>query len=177
MFIAIIGTRSSGKCTIRDFLVNSKGFTCLRLVSADTTSNFSAPGHDRRSSVASSVPRSSLKAPHDHSTRDMFLDSSSEASVAASSRRRPKHLSFLFLEGEASPLSSPGIKPADLEALTFTSPADLLLFVTRNWRFNFVTLDLETKEIIEMFVKRPFFLLVHVDAPILARFHRSQRSI
>jgi len=56
---------------------------------------------------------------------------------------------------------------------SFASPRDLLDYVTEHWEDNFVTLDLKTKELVELFVKRPFFLLVSVDAPLYQRYHRS----
>jgi dCMP deaminase len=57
----------------------------------------------------------------------------------------------------------------------FASPRDLLDYVTEHWEDNFVTLDLKTKELVELFVKRPFFLLVSVDAPLYQRYRRSTR--
>ena len=58
--------------------------------------------------------------------------------------------------------------------MTFASPEDLLTHVTRHWRKNFVTVDLTSSPLIDLFVKRPFFLLVNVDAPLLQRYRRSQ---
>ncbi|PWN37884.1 uncharacterized protein FA14DRAFT_116879 [Meira miltonrushii] len=49
----------------------------------------------------------------------------------------------------------------------------LLDHVTFNWRDNIVTLDLLTRQDLEIgFDKRPFFLLVGVDAPVMIRFRR-----
>ncbi|KAI0931839.1 hypothetical protein AcV5_004773 [Taiwanofungus camphoratus] len=55
----------------------------------------------------------------------------------------------------------------------FTSSSDLLQHVTRNWRLNFVTVDLNTMSLLEGFVTRPFFLVVSVDAPLLVRYKRT----
>ncbi|KAJ6503367.1 cytidine deaminase-like protein [Mycena vitilis] len=55
----------------------------------------------------------------------------------------------------------------------FSSPSSLLDYVTRNWRHDFVTVDLYTRDVVEAFVKRPFFLLLSIDAPLLDRFYRS----
>lgn len=57
---------------------------------------------------------------------------------------------------------------------TFVSPEKLLNHVTRNWRKNFVTVDLTSSSLVNLFAKRPFFLLVSVDAPLLQRYHRLQ---
>jgi dCMP deaminase len=61
------------------------------------------------------------------------------------------------------------------ELQPFASPSDLLDYVTEHWEDNFVTIDLKTKELVEYFVKRPFFLLVSVDAPLYQRYQRSIR--
>lgn len=36
MFIAIVGTRSSGKTTIEDYFIRGKGFTQVRLINAES---------------------------------------------------------------------------------------------------------------------------------------------
>jgi len=87
-----------------------------------------------------------------------------------------KHQSFLFL----SPLASPAVPTTSQissmarQTLCFSSPKDLLQFVTSNWRENFVTCDLDKKDLVEMFIRRPFFMLVSVDAPLMDRFSRSR---
>jgi len=85
-----------------------------------------------------------------------------------------KHLSFLSM----SPLPSPAPTASysdQQEGLCFYNPEDLLNFVTENWQRNFVTCDLNTRHLIEPFTRRPFFLLLHSDAPLLLRYRRSQR--
>jgi dCMP deaminase len=62
-------------------------------------------------------------------------------------------------------------------ALHFATPEEMLGFITRNWRANFVTVDLQRKHDLEDFAIRPFFILLSVDAPVLSRFERSQRSV
>jgi dCMP deaminase len=66
-------------------------------------------------------------------------------------------------------------EPDPPEIKPFSSPSALLDYVTDHWEDNFVTVDLETKELVELFVKRPFFLLVSVDAPLSERYRRSFR--
>lgn len=56
--------------------------------------------------------------------------------------------------------------------VAFTTPGELLEYVTRHWRSNFVTADLISFELISPFIKRPFFLLIKVDAPALQRYRR-----
>lgn len=50
----------------------------------------------------------------------------------------------------------------------------LLNSVTKTWRTNYVTTDLQDAHDIEQFVKRPFFLLVGVDGPLMTRFGREK---
>lgn len=58
--------------------------------------------------------------------------------------------------------------------LHFTSADVMLQHVTAHWQTNYVTLDLDTSELISMFEKRPFFLLVGIDAPIMQRWGRAK---
>jgi len=60
--------------------------------------------------------------------------------------------------------------------VAFASPEELLDHITRNWRKDFVTVDLTSNPIVSLFAKRPFFLLVNVDAPLLQRYRRFQGS-
>ena len=53
-------------------------------------------------------------------------------------------------------------------------PEDLLEFVTKRWRSRFVTTDIPTEAVLDVFVRRPFFLLVSIDAPLTVRWRRFQ---
>ncbi|KAF9454122.1 hypothetical protein P691DRAFT_848027 [Macrolepiota fuliginosa MF-IS2] len=61
------------------------------------------------------------------------------------------------------------------DPMSFPDPATMLDYITLNWRDNFVTVDLCTRNLVERFVRRPFFMLVKVDAPLLIRYSRSQK--
>jgi dCMP deaminase len=54
----------------------------------------------------------------------------------------------------------------------FDSMGEMVDYVTKRWRENFVTVDIWTEEDLEIVVKRPFFLLISVDAPISSRWKR-----
>ena len=56
----------------------------------------------------------------------------------------------------------------------FSSANDMLHYATANWRTNFVTLDVDTSALVDLFEKRPFFLLLGVEAPLLQRWRRAQ---
>ncbi|KAF8641073.1 hypothetical protein AX17_000717 [Amanita inopinata Kibby_2008] len=146
MFIAIIGTRFSGKSCVEDYLVSCKGFTSVYL-NGRTTETGERP-------VSASI---SDDTAHRHDTHE-------NSSI--------RHLSFLSL----SPLQSPAptLTGTDTQ-LCFSTPTELLAYVTKRWQEDFVTSDLRTRDHIEMFVKRPFFLLVSVDAPLYERFIRSHK--
>lgn len=44
--------------------------------------------------------------------------------------------------------------------------------MTKSWRSRFVTTDIPTSEALSLYSRRPFFLLISVDAPVLVRFKR-----
>ncbi|WVQ78136.1 hypothetical protein IAT38_000217 [Cryptococcus sp. DSM 104549] len=72
-------------------------------------------------------------------------------------------------------VSSPAVDAATPSSpLNFTDNSELLEYITRNWLSHYVTTDLRTFEEIDPFVKRPFFLLVSVDGPLLTRFEREK---
>lgn len=59
------------------------------------------------------------------------------------------------------------------QAYDFPSAHSLLEHSTAHWRDNIVTMDLKTRAEIEIgFDKRPFFLLIGVDAPVTVRWKR-----
>jgi dCMP deaminase len=57
---------------------------------------------------------------------------------------------------------------------TFSNPDHLLEFVTKHWRERWVTTDITSEPILDMYARRPFFLLVGVDAPLTVRWRRYQ---
>ncbi|PTB74712.1 hypothetical protein M440DRAFT_1464055 [Trichoderma longibrachiatum ATCC 18648] len=48
----------------------------------------------------------------------------------------------------------------------FSTAEELLDFVTRRWRSRFVTTDIPTEKVLDVFIRRPFFLLISIDAPL-----------
>lgn len=85
-----------------------------------------------------------------------------------------QHLSFLSLSPVTQHVawSEDSSKP-----LSFSSPAEMLDYVTLNWRDNFFTVDLSTRDLLEKFIRRPFFMLLNVDAPVLIRYSRSREYV
>ncbi|KAK0615890.1 cytidine deaminase-like protein [Bombardia bombarda] len=66
------------------------------------------------------------------------------------------------------------LQPTRQREKTFTSADQLLDFVTRYWRDRWVTTDLPDEAVLEMYARRPFFLLISVDAPLTVRWRRFQ---
>ncbi|CZS92089.1 hypothetical protein WAI453_000077 [Rhynchosporium graminicola] len=67
-----------------------------------------------------------------------------------------------------------GTKIKNLKANTFNTIESLLDFITKNWQEPYVTTDIHTEPILDALSRRPFFILVSVDAPIHIRFKRFQ---
>ncbi|KAK1232427.1 Deoxycytidine monophosphate (dCMP) deaminase [Marasmius sp. AFHP31] len=161
MLVAIVGTRSSGKTTVKDYLVSTKGFTPIHVQSSVIPNGSIA--HNR---IFSTDPLDKRLFKRDRST-----------DTAA------KHRSFLSMDMTPLPSPAPFSMLKDAEdiptssksttTLQFFSPESVLDHVTRHWRTDFVTTDLNTRDLVEIFLKRPFFMLLCVDAPLLERFLRS----
>ncbi|GHJ90430.1 hypothetical protein NliqN6_6832 [Naganishia liquefaciens] len=132
MFIALIGTPSSGKNTIAQYLISKHEFRRIRFATA--TEGASSQGGS---------------------------ESEEEATIQLS------EWNGLCIDDSSSPSKTSN-------ALIFTKFDKLLNSVTKTWRTNYVTTDLEHAHDIEQFVKRPFFLLVGVDGPIMTRFAREK---
>ena len=109
----------------------------------------------------------------DAASRDLLNGDTAERGKVTSN-------SFLTLDSTApSPISPRPLRGSSLSerSLCFPSAEELLDHVTRNWRKNFVTQDLRTEQMIEMFTKRPFFMLISIDGPISDRFRRANKFV
>ncbi|CAG8503224.1 9338_t:CDS:2 [Paraglomus brasilianum] len=79
---------------------------------------------------------------------------------------------WLVKEHNFKALSLRENKRDDLHPLIFKSAENLLLYVTENWEDNFVTCDIDSEEILASYRRRPFFLLIAVDGPVMLRYER-----
>ena len=69
--------------------------------------------------------------------------------------------------------SSSGPDPDDSDAGGFFDSAeDLLDFVTQRWRERWVVDEIPSEAVLDLFARRPFFLLISVDAPVTTRWRR-----
>ncbi|KAF2436312.1 putative deoxycytidylate deaminase [Tothia fuscella] len=60
----------------------------------------------------------------------------------------------------------------DGEIPSFENAEEMLDFVTADWRENWVTTDIWDENVLDVFMRRPFFLLISVDAPVSVRWER-----
>lgn len=70
---------------------------------------------------------------------------------------------------------SNGIQSVKLNSkddIWFNSMGQMVNYVTKRWRENFVTVDIWTEDDLEIVIKRPFFLLISVDGPVGIRWKR-----
>ncbi len=58
------------------------------------------------------------------------------------------------------------------EDFTFVNIQSLIDFVTRRWRERWVTTDVRDEVSLDSLLRRPFFILVGVDAPVSVRWRR-----
>ena len=70
-------------------------------------------------------------------------------------------------------VASPGsVGRQEHVAERFASAKELLHHVTQRWRDRFVTTDVRSEKVLEILLRRPFFILVSVDAPVSVRWKR-----
>ncbi|RDW58063.1 hypothetical protein BP6252_13474 [Coleophoma cylindrospora] len=60
---------------------------------------------------------------------------------------------------------------------TFNTTEELLDFVTKRWLGRWVTTDIYTEAILDKLERRPFFILISVDAPVSTRWKRFQNRL
>jgi dCMP deaminase len=69
---------------------------------------------------------------------------------------------------------SNGLQSLGEHEVWFETMGEMVDFVTKRWKENFVTVDIWNEVDLELAIKRPFFLLISVDAPITIRWKRFQ---
>lgn len=74
-------------------------------------------------------------------------------------------------------LQHPGKKPLTDDKHTFQTIDELVDFVTTQWQRRWVTTDVYSEAILDILVRRPFFILISVDAPVNVRWKRYQTRL
>lgn len=64
---------------------------------------------------------------------------------------------------------------ASTDPHTFQTVGALVDFVTTRWQQRWVTTDIYTEAVLDVYVRRPFFILISVDAPVSVRWKRFQQ--
>ncbi|KAK4156282.1 cytidine deaminase-like protein [Chaetomidium leptoderma] len=85
---------------------------------------------------------------------------------------RPSNGVEIAVDG-VTPQSSSS-SPPSRQQHTFSTPDDILDFVTKHWRERWVVTDIPNEHILDMYARRPFFLLISIDAPLTVRWQRYQ---
>lgn len=67
------------------------------------------------------------------------------------------------------------LRPPPPPQHSFATVAALLDHVTRHWRTRWVTTDIHNEVILDALSRRPFFILLSVDAPLTVRWRRCQQ--
>ncbi|KAB5554705.1 cytidine deaminase-like protein [Coniochaeta sp. 2T2.1] len=156
MFIGICGSICSGRSTVAQYLVEHHGFKYV----------YTTPQPQEGAAQTPGLPQT---------TTSTNGDAAPEAEAEAVAR---KHLPCLDPNRFTSPSPAansrhlPLTKIAKDKMLPFSSPDLLLDFVTKHWQERYVTADLPTEAVLEMYSRRPFFLLISIDAPLGVRFER-----
>ncbi|KAI1494982.1 cytidine deaminase-like protein [Biscogniauxia mediterranea] len=147
MLIGICGAKCAGKSTVARYLIDHHGFKKLRL----------EPQHPSRA------------ARGDGNVNGGAPDSSSSSSGSHAAASMPD------TNGEIiKPVHPKQVSSASLADYTFSTTGALLDFVTKHWRARWVTTDIHDEAVLDALSRRPFFILISVDAPVTVRWRRYQ---
>ena len=81
----------------------------------------------------------------------------------------------LYMEPPSPPLEKEGsadFRATSPNAPVFDNASSLLEYVTKQWQQRWVTTDVRNESVLGVFLRRPSFLLVSVDAPVSLRWKR-----
>lgn len=147
----------AGKKTVARYLAEHHGFTHLYL-QTPTDSSIARP-------TSSSGPSAPEKSRSDLSPPPKAFSGALSSSALTTKNGL----------NESDSETSFALRPSSNPAHVFTTPEDLLDFVTKRWRSRFVITDVHTEAVLDVFIRRPFFLLLSVDAPLTVRWRRFQQ--
>ncbi|KAF6516528.1 hypothetical protein HZS61_003731 [Fusarium oxysporum f. sp. conglutinans] len=156
MLIGVCGSICSGKKTVAQYLVEHHGFKLLHL----------QPHSQPRPSNSSLGAESASPEEHDAESPSQSTDSTAFKGALTSTALTTKN-------GYQSS-SETTLTLRDGPQHVFSTAEELLDFVTKRWRSRFVTTDIPTEAVLDVFLRRPFFLLLSVDAPLTVRWRRFQ---
>ncbi|KAI0395449.1 cytidine deaminase-like protein [Xylariaceae sp. FL0594] len=108
-----------------------------------------------------------------HGFVQLFIDGQklappgSDVSLSASVQTTPETTTSSLERRDRSKRETPSPR-------TFSDAGALLDFVTKHWRSRWVTTDIYSEAILDALSRRPFFILISVDAPVTVRWRRYQ---
>ncbi|KAI1350657.1 cytidine deaminase-like protein [Xylaria sp. FL0043] len=148
MLIGICGAKCAGKRTVAQYLVEHHGFKKLHISRRKEEQQHMQNGSlEAQTNGARVAPESS------HATSTEGAGSGAKSHAAATLR----------------PKSETTWPPS-----AFANEGELLDFVTKHWRFRWVTTDIHSEAVADALSRRPFFILISVDAPVTVRWRRHQ---
>lgn len=136
----------SGKKTVAQYLVEHHGFRLLHLAGHGSPPGPWFPSPPAPPSAASAGGTSNPGATDDHGRQTVTGSSRAQHHVASGDGGR--------------------------DSLSFATAEALLDFVTTRWRGRFVMTDIPSEAALDVLMRRPFFLLLSVDAPLTLRWRR-----
>ncbi|KAI1331883.1 cytidine deaminase-like protein [Xylariaceae sp. FL0255] len=191
MLIGICGSKCAGKKTVAQFLIEHHGFKMLRLKDSFKIRVANVPLKLEYQDLFNgcegvrSISADKASDGHLHVTFDFRDYNLAEAAFAKKNgvefggqvwnlerryhQRIPPNISTETSNAKKSEEAAPGAVPA---AHWFQIADDLVDFVTKHWLSRWVTTDIHTESILDALSRRPFFILISVDAPLTTRWKR-----
>lgn len=160
MLIGITGPICAGKHSTAEYLVQHHGFLRLHLPTASHLQPPPPPStnhnnHTRESKV------NGTHSHHDIRSRDTpQSQSNGSLTVSASASENLARLLPSVTDQKGT------------RGLTFPDVESLLEFVTKRWREHWVLTDICDEATLETLLRRPFFILLNIDAPVGVRYAR-----
>ncbi|RDA86837.1 hypothetical protein CP532_1418 [Ophiocordyceps camponoti-leonardi (nom. inval.)] len=163
MLIGVCGAICSGKKTVARYLVEHHGFKQLHLRNDDDEddANYNNNKDSPPSEPATSCPSSP--------TSTAFAGALTASALTARPGAKPTTNATSLSASSSSLVLGPS------HPQTFATAEDLLDFVTRRWQDRFVVADVPSEAVADVFARRPFFLLLSIDAPVSVRWRRYQQ--
>ncbi|KAM0254207.1 hypothetical protein ACHAP5_000193 [Fusarium lateritium] len=158
MLIGVCGSICSGKKTVAQYLVEHHGFRHLYL----QPQSLPAPSDSSLDTESASSEDHGTDSPPQSQSTGTTASKSALSSTALTTKNGTQSSSETTLTLRDGPQH------------VFSTAEELLDFVTKRWRSRFVTTDIPTEAVLDVFLRRPFFLLISVDAPLTIRWRRFQ---
>lgn len=143
MLIGITGDVCAGKSEIARYL-RLQGFTRIRLAKASEQ-------EESEESTGTEVVKAGID--------DLAIKETASSDHKHELKHKHKH-------------KHSSAKAAEDSSIVFETVNEMLDFVTKRWKENFVTTNIWTMEVLNVLSKRPFFLHVNVEAPMTLRWTR-----